>query len=118
LGYFFLSGLFNLTNFTFAFGLFFFANDSSSLVDFGLCEDVRLLVYSSNVFLSENARDRLKFVQNNWGVDSLINLCMIIYHIEMNVSPFDIDAELFIRTKRKAQLVLDQLNKINTTNFK
>ena len=75
--------------------------------------DVR---YKNHPTLSKDAKIRLKGISKDLELDNLMDLCAIIYFVEMNLAPQD--GKLFTDTFRNADIVLNKLNKKNKTDYK
>ena len=75
--------------------------------------DVR---YKSIPVLSKDAKIRQTRMSKDLELENLMDLCGVIYFIEMNLAPQD--GKLFTDTFRNADIVLKKLNKKNNTDFK
>ncbi|ADV50592.1 hypothetical protein Celal_3326 [Cellulophaga algicola DSM 14237] len=75
--------------------------------------DVR---YESLPVLSKDAKVRLTGISEDLELDNLMDLSAVIYYVEMNLAPQD--GKLFTDTFKNANIVLEKLNKKNSTNYK
>lgn len=71
--------------------------------------------YESYPILSEKQKMKIKTFEKI-KIESIFDLCMIIFNIEMDISPND--ANLFLRVEKNTTYVLNKLNKKNATNYK
>ena len=74
--------------------------------------DVR---YNNHPALNREATIRLKGIQKELEFKKLMDLCAVIYYVEMNLAPQD--GKLFTDTFRNAQIVLQKLNLKNNTDY-
>lgn len=72
--------------------------------------------YGSHPALNKEAKLRLNGFQDDVEFDSLMELCTLIYYVEMDVAPQD--GKLYQNTLKNAQIVLNKLNRKNNTNYK
>lgn len=89
--------------------------EKPELTDKEICEFIFNVRYQMKILASSSTKQRLEKVEVNVDINSIIDLCMVIYQIEMDISPMNFN--LYDITERNAQIVLNQLNKKNKTNY-
>jgi len=86
------------------------------LTEKDICELIFKVRYKAHIAMTTGAKERLESIQKNLKIDSILELCLQIFEIEMNVNPY-LDADLFNRTESNAKIVLMNLNKKYHTNY-
>lgn len=71
--------------------------------------------YQSFPVLSKDAKVRLNGISEDLELDNLMDLCAVIYYVEMNLAPRD--GKIFTDTFRNADIVLKKMNRKNNTDY-
>lgn len=72
--------------------------------------------YQSLPVLSKDAKVRLKGMREDLELENLMDLCAVIYFVEMNLAPQD--GKIFTDTYRNANIVFQKLNNKHGTDYK
>jgi hypothetical protein len=81
-----------------------------------ICEFIFKVRFQSHPYLPDQTKIRLKKVESDLHLETIIELCTYIYRIEMDIN--SLDGDLYFNTIKNAQIVLEEENRKHGTDYK